>query len=232
VKVPVRLRDQTITIRVSALEKAALASLAKVHGLSLSEFLLRSGKSAGMNLIESVRHRAALNEIFTRPKPRRRPIPTSPPKFRVPYLQARHAAPFEEVVSFVADRMNSSEHTIAVAMTYIGEAISNAVAEGYVFRWPGFFAVGPYLVEGRDGLHCRPRFQANPPFVNHVSMNCSGALARNREMQAHRRRRRHDRSGTTPDVMFRMRHAIARGDVRVLDYFESAWRDDSPIHRS
>lgn len=226
-----RLRDETITLRVSKSEKQALASLARVQGLSLSEFVLRSAKSAGSSVLESVKQRATLDEIVTRPRRRRTVHVKTLPKFRTPFLQARHAEPFEEVVAFVAARMNTTDHTIGVAMTYIAEAISSLVARGFIFRWPGFFTVGPFLAEGSNGLHCRPRFQANPPFVNHVTMNCPTACARNKEMQAHRRRRRHDRSGTTPDVMFRMRHAIARGDVQVLEYFESAWRDDSPIHR-
>lgn len=228
---PQRVRDSTITLRVSNSEKLALAALARAQGLSLSEFILRSAKSAGTRALDTVKHKAALEAVIARTRRRRPRPPKAPPKLRVPYLQGRHAEPFLEVVAFVANRMNTTEHTVAVAMTYIAEAISGVVARGFIFRWPGFFAVGPFLAEGREGLHCRPRFQSNPPFVNYVAMNCPTACARNKEMQAHRRRRRHDRSGTTPDVMFRMRHAIARGDVRVLDFFESKWRDNSPLHR-
>lgn len=228
---PRRLRDETITLRVSKSEKQALASLARVQGMSLSEFILRSAKSGGTSVLEDVKRRAALDQLRSPPRRRKSARPKAFPQFRTPYLQRRHAEQFEEVVAFVAERMHTTDHTVGVAMTYIAEAISNIVARGFIFRWPGFFAVGPFLTEGSNGHHCRPRFQANPPFVNHVSMNCPNACARNREMQAHRRRRRHDRSGTTPDVMFRMRHAIARGDVRVLEYFESGWREDSAIHR-
>jgi uncharacterized protein (DUF1778 family) len=223
-------RTTYITVRVTPTEKEALAIVARLNGCSLSEFILRSARSAGLGDIEQrSRDVEARAEAFAKTRRRLKPVRGLEP-FRVPYLQRQHAQPFEEVVAAVARRMNTDQHSVAILMTYLAEEIANVVASGRVFRWPAFFAVGPYLSDGTAGRYCRPRFQANPPFMSHVEWNCPAEMACNKELDAHRRRRRSDRAGCISSILFMMRHAIALQDLRKLEFFESRWRDDSPTH--
>ncbi len=223
-------RTTYITVRVTPTEKEALAAVARLNGCSLSEFVLRSARSAGASDLEQ-RGRVAQARVEAVARTRRRLKPDRGLEpFRVQYLQREHAQPFEEVVAAVARHMNTDDHSVAILMTYLAEEIANVVASGRVFRWPAFFAVGPYLSDGKDSRHCRPRFQANPPFMNHVEWNCPAERACNDSLDAHRRRRRRDRTGTIRSILFMMRHAIALQDLRKLEFFESRWRDDSPVH--
>ena len=223
-------RTSYITLRATPTEKQALAAVARLNGCSLSEFILRAARAAGTSDLEG-RGRVAQARADAASKTRRKvKADRGLEAFKVPYLQGVHAQPFEEVVAAVARHMNTDEHSVAILMTYLAEEIANIVASGRVFRWPAFFAVGPYLSDGEGGRHCRPRFQANPPFMNHVEWNCPAERACNKAMDAHRRRRRRDRTGTIGTILFMMRHAISLQDLRKLEFFESRWRDDSPVH--
>lgn len=220
----------TISLRTTPIEKQAFAAVARLRGQSLSEFILQATRGKSVHDIEQWRYSIKANLAGAEKIVRRRKPPREPAPFRVPYLPRRHAKTFEEVVAAVAQRMNTDDHSVAILMTYLAEEIAKVVASGRVFRWPAFFAVGPYLAGGADGQHCRPRLQANPPFKNHILWSCSAAQACNREMDAHRRRRRRDRTAGIVSALFLMRHAIARQDLRKLEFFESRWREDSPVH--
>lgn len=225
-----------LSVRVTAAEKAALQALARSRGLTLSEFIVSACKALGTQVAENLQEVVDLQVKMARRKPVRRRKEDQRKDlgvFKVPYLQAREAAPFEGVVRYVAREMRADEMTVGILMTHLGEAIGDVLACGQVFRWPGMFVVGPYLVETSDGAHCVPRFQASPLLKNHVLWNCEPDRACNRTLDAHRRRRRRDRQGTLRSLMESTRHTIAKQDLRMLEhlsYFDSNWRDFSPTH--
>jgi len=225
-----------LSVRVTAAEKAALHTLARSRGLTLSEFVVSACKALGTQVVSDLQQATDLHATMARRRPVRRRQDEQRKDlgvFRAPYLQRREAAPFEGVVRYVAREMHTDEMSVAILMTHLAEAIADVVSSGQVFRWPGMFAVGPYLVETSDGAYCVPRFQANPPLKNHVRWNSDPERACNRTLDAHRRRRRPDRQGTLRSLMESTRHTIAKQDLRMLEhlsYFDSSWRDFSPPH--
>jgi len=104
-----------------------------------------------------------------------------------------YGAPFEEVARDVAVKMRSDPHSVAILLTCFAEGLGRILAGGRVFRWLGVFVAGPYRVEREHFACCLPRFQANPPLKQLVWEECPPELGRNREMDAHRRRRRPER---------------------------------------
>jgi uncharacterized protein (DUF1778 family) len=229
-------RSELIQIRVTPNEKIALGALARSQGVSLSEFVVSAAKDSGLRAAKSLDEATKVRTLTQRRAPyrARRTLKGRPVEpFKVPYLQARDAATFEEVVRYVAREMHTDEHTVAILMTHLVEGIADVVVSGRVFRWPGFFAVGSVRVQTKEGDQCRPRFQAYPPMTKHVLWNCSMERACNKEMQAHRRRRRKDRFGTLRSMMESMRYTIAKQDLKILDAMlrlNSDWRDFAPTH--
>lgn len=229
-------KETTMTIRVSHSEKAALTILARSRGLSLSEFVVSAAKSVGSQVVGDLKQVADFHAAMARKRPtRRRKVErdVSVGNFKVPYLQRRHAAPFEDVVRYVAREMQTDEMSVAILMTHVTEGIADVLASGQVFRWPGLFVVGPYRIETSEGSYCVPRFQANPPLKNLVRWSCDVELACNRSLDAHRRRRRPDRHGTIRSLMEATRYTIAGQDLRALEamqHFDSDWRSSSPLH--
>lgn len=141
-----------------------------------------------------------------------------------------YGAPFEEVVRFVAEKMHCDAHTVAIALTFVAEGMGNILAQGRVFRWPGLFVAGPYRVE-RDHFNCcLPRFQSYPPLKQLVWEKCPPELGRNRELDAHRRRRRPERSHSLETFLRQQRHAISLQDLRIIETLYSDWRMSSPTH--
>lgn len=223
-------RTDTITVRATEAEKWALSAVASSRGESLSSFLLTAALQVARGDVE--RTRADLSQLI-KPKRRRRKRQTlDATEFRTPFMQRRYAAGFEEVVRHAARGMHTDEHSVGILMTYIAEAIGNVLASGGVVRWPALFVAAPYRIErGRREL-CVPRFQANPPLRNHIEWVCPPERGRNRELDAHRRRRRPDRCGSLARVLADMRQGIMRQDKRICDSLESSWREVSPLHRA
>jgi uncharacterized protein (DUF1778 family) len=233
---PLLRRTELIQIRVTSNEKIALGVLARSQGVSLSEFVMSAAKESGLRAAKSLEAATKVRTLTQRRAPyraRRMLKGRQVEPFKVPYLHGQDAAPFEEVVRYVAREMHTDEHTVAILMTHLVEGIADVVVSGRVFRWPGFFAVGPFRVQTKEGDQCRPRFQAYPPLLNHVVWNCPVERACNKEMQAHRRRRRKDRFGTLRSLMESTRYVIAKQDLKILDAMvrlNSDWRDFAPTH--
>ena len=223
-------RTETISIRATAGEKMALSVAADSRGCSLASFLLTAATQEARREIEyaGATLSTPIEPIRARSK-EARPIDT---EFRTPFMQRRYAAGFEEVVRYAARGVRTDEHTVAILMTYLAEGIGNLMAAGGVFRWPGLLVAGAYRIERGCRESCAPRFQANPPLRNHIELFCPPERARNRELDAHRRRRRPERCGALNKVMLDMRQGIMRQDKRICDQLESNWREGSSLHYS
>lgn len=226
----------SISIRVHPTQKAALRALAEASGQSLSEFVLESALERASSSLDAFRSSASPVRSTRQRPPHRsgdedrcRPDPMS---FRLPSMPGDYGAPFEEVVHDVAVRMRTDPHTVAIAMTYFAEGLGRILAGGRVFRWPGVFVAGAYRVEHEHFACCLPRFQANPPLKQLVWEECPPELGRNRELDAHRRRRRPERASSLETFMRQQRHAISLQDLRIIDSLDSDWRLSSPTHLS
>lgn len=227
-------KTESISIRVHPGQKEALRTLAHTTGLSLSEYVRASALASGRSQIEEIRASAPRPPIAaprlvrsSRMPDRPRPDPMS---FRLPSMPGDYGAPFEEVVRFVAVKMRTDPHTVAIALTYVAEGIGRTLAQGRVFRWPGLFAAGPYRVEHERYTCCLPRFQSYPPLKQLVWEECPSELGRNRELDAHRRRRRPERSHSLETFLRQQRHAISLQDLRIIETLDSDWRMSSPTH--
>jgi hypothetical protein len=224
----------TISIRVHPMQKAALRALSEASGRTLTEFILEAALGRASSRLDAFRSAARMGRSPSPRSSRRnggqdRPRP-GPMSFRLPSMPGDHGAPFEEVVREVAVRMRTDPHTVAIALTYFAEGLGRIVAGGRVFRWPGVFVVGPYRVEREHFACCLPRFQANPPLKQLVWEDCPPELGRNRELDAHRRRRRPERKSSLETFMRQQRHAICLQDLRIIESMDSDWRLSSPTH--
>ena len=61
-------------------------------------------------------------------------------------------------MSYVAKHMHAEECSVARLLSFFAEAVGEEVADGRVFRFPGFFIVGPCLTGRRSADHIVPRF--------------------------------------------------------------------------
>lgn len=216
-------RNSTISARLSPTQKRALQVLAKQSNRTLSGLVLDSLQEAGAKQLDAMR--SAIKKETSRRRRSRKPREFRP--LKTPFLREADAAGFEEVVHYVAEKMNCDAITIAVLLTHLGEAIGNVLAKGEVFRWPGVLIAGSYATV-KSGVACSvPRFQANPPLIEHVKWSCPVADACNKQMDAHRRRRRPDRSGSLSTVMGIARNCYLKQDKERLRFLEDNWRRDS-----
>jgi hypothetical protein len=224
-------RSESITIRVTESEKALIALLAERSEMSVGRYIASACRAVGrrqfdndQGLLERLRDQA-LRDLETEARRHRRtmPKPRSKPKpLKVPFLKDPHGQAFEEVVSTVAEKMHATQHSVARLLAFFAEAVGDVVADGRVFRFPGFFIVGPWRTE-RGTPEVVPRFQASPPFSSHVLFNCPLYLGQNRALQAHRRRRR-QRPSTLPQAMEAFRSRVEAQDRENLEGME-AWRE-------
>ena len=222
----------SLTVRLSESERWTAEFLAKRAGLSIGRFLASLLHQAGREEIPKISADvdAVRKKFDFRPRRRRRRQPRNSDlfaRFKAPYLRRAHAEPFERAVRNTAKHSHASEFSVARLLSFFAEAVAQEVAEGHVFRFPGFFVVGPWLVE--RGIHegrCLPRFQASPAFNDYVLLNCTARQSRNKELQAHRRRRRRRPSNLTT-AMEGFRARVEAQDRRLLDSFE-AWREFHP----
>ncbi len=228
---PVQRLNETITIRVSETEKDLIGFLAQWAGLSVGRYIASACRAVGRRQFEQARGRLeelrdqALRDVEREARRRRRKKPTpmrTPKPFKTPFLKKPHGRSFESVVSTVAEQMHATEHSVARLLAFFAEAVGDVVADGRVFRFPGFFIVGPWRTE-HGTPEVVPRFQASPPFNNHVMFNCPLYLGQNRALQAHRRRRR-QRPSTLPQAMEAFRARVEAQDRENLDGIE-AWRE-------
>jgi len=220
--------DSTITIRVSGGEKQLIAFFARQAGLSvgryLTELMRHSGRLAVERLQARVEEKKAVDTLLLatrrrrrRRKPRREDLMRT---FRTPFLQRRHAEPFERAIEHAARKANVSTFSVAWVASHLLEAIAREVAGGHVVRIPGFAAIGPWRIEER-GV-CVPRFQASPAFCDFLLVEGERAGA-NHELQAHRRRRK-KRLRNLPKAMDAFRARVEAQNRRLLDDFE-AWSE-------
>lgn len=225
-------RDDSIHIRVSPAEKAAFFSAAEDAGMPVSEFMRRAAKSVDPKRLRQGPEPALPKiEVFRPSRRKSRPLEDIPP-FRMPFLHGVQGFGFERAVCFAARQMQIDQHTMALALTYFGEAMAHAIKSGQVFRWPGLFDAGPYLARSKmdDREHVWPRFQANPPLSRDVDENCPPFYAKNEELDAHRRRSRRKGVQGVREVMETVRQAIVNQDVRAQRIVEDYWRDESIEH--
>jgi len=145
--------------------------------------------------------------------------------FRAPFLRRAEARSFERVVTYVAGKMNASEFSVARSLGFFAEAVGDEVANGHVFRFPGFFVAGPWKTE-RGTPEVVPRLQASPPFKLHVLFNCPMQQAKNEALRAHRRRRR-KRASLLPNAMEAFRVRVEAQDRSVMEGLEG-WREFGP----
>ncbi len=134
------------------------------------------------------------------------------------------------VVRGVARAIRSDQCTVAYILAHLGEAIGKVVASGRMFRFPGLFVVGPYLIDTElGGIRCAPRFQASQVFEEHVQWTCPEGAARNTELDAHRRRRRPIKCYSTfADFMDIFRRNVVNQEKHNLETIES-WRMGEPL---
>ena len=219
-------------------ERAALRQQARQQGKSLSDFLREAlGLEARPKPVRYVRetHEETRQRVGEWCAPllvatRRRKKTRELRPFKTPYLQATHAEGFEMAVRSVARSVRTDDITIAIILSYWGEAIANVVASGRMFRFPGLFAVGPYLISTEiGGSYCAPRFQASQVLKEHVRWTCPTGAAQNRALDAHRRRRRPMKCYSTLDVvMENFRRAVVNQEKLNLDAIGD-WRDREPL---
>jgi hypothetical protein len=226
-------KTASISIRVHPGQKEALRTLAKAAGKTLSEYVLESAIATGRSQLDetraSVPRGIAAPRLIRASRTTDRPRP-DPMTFRLPSMPGDYGAPFEEVVRFVAVKMRTDPHTVAIALTYVAEGIGRTLAQGRVLRWPGLFIAGPYRVEREHFTCCLPRFQSYPPLTQLIWEECPPELGRNRELDAHRRRRRPERSHSLETFLRQQRHAISLQDLRIIETLDSDWRLSSPTH--
>jgi len=226
--------DKDLTIRLSEGEKELIALLARHAGLSMGRYIVLACRALGReqirpleDLAQQLRERA--RHDLRQAKRRRRSREVCERKarqpFRAPFLRRADAHSFERVVAFVADRMNASEFSVARALSFFAEAVGDEVANGHVFRFPGFFVVGPCRTE-RGTPEVVPRLQASPPFKLHVLFNCPLKQAKNEALRAHRRRRR-KRTSLLPNAMEAFRVRVEAQDRSVMEGLEG-WREFGP----
>lgn len=231
-------RTETISLRLTKSERAALRQRAREEGKTLSEYVR---EAVGLEGSRKPTPRVPKKSVETRQKvsewcisllvakPRRKKTRELRP-FKTPYLRAPYAEGFEMAVRSVAQSIGSDDITVAYILAHLGEAIGNVVASGRMFRFPGLFAVGPYLISTETcGSYCVPRFQASQVWKEHVRWTCPTGAAQNRALKAHRRRRRPPKCYSTLDaVMENFRRAVINQEKHNWDAI-GVWRDREPL---
>ena len=222
-------RIETITVRCSPAERSAFQSAAACAGMSVSAFARRALLAADPAKLRSGGEPEA---TASRLPPPRRPRPlTEMRPFRAPFLRGVEGAGFERVVRYAARMMRVDDATMARACTYLAEGIANAFVSGQCVRWPGLFVAGPYRYTRRDGTVAMwPRFQSSPPLNRTVREQCTSDLARNVELDSHRKHARRAGVQTVEQVMETCRRAIQNQDLRALRVMEDWWRHESAAH--
>lgn len=214
--------DSTIAFRASGVEKALTGFLARREGLSVGRYLVALMRSHGRSSAPAVA--ADAKRVTDQGRtPRRRSRTKATPQdlldgFQVPFTRREDALPFKRSIDSAAEKAGVSAHSVAWVASHLFEAIAREVADGHVVRIPALGVVGPWRIEGR-GV-CVPRFQASQAFVDYLLTDGERAGA-NRELQAHRRRRR-QRLQNLPKAMAAFRARIEAQHRRLLDGFE-AW---------
>ena len=237
--------NKTVAFRLSDCEKALIELLAEQADLSVGRYIVAACRAFGRaqlddlrrsqqlddihEMLDSVRERGAQDfaRAMKRLQKRRRKEPPIPKDLKIPFLQREHARPFERVVAEVARKMHASQFSVARLLSFFAESVGEEVRNGNVFRFPGFFIVGPWLpAEGTGPGGCLPRFQADLPFKTLVQWTCPEDAAQNRSLQAHRRRSR-KKPSLLPQAMEAFRARIEAQDKAYLDSIEE-WRAYGP----
>lgn len=216
------------TFRCDAVERGRIEHAAALAGLSVSEFVRRATLAADPQKIA-----AQAPPDAPRASLRRRRVATVQEikPFRSPFVHGIEGLGYERVVAHAARQMGIDQCSVAMLLTHVTDAIADAMAAGQVVRWPGLFVAGPYLYRRRDGRRdVFPRFQAAPPLNRTVAESCAPDLARNIELNNHRKRARRAGVQHVREVMDRTRQAIVNQDLKALRVVETLWRDDSPAH--
>ena len=224
--------DQRLHLRLTKSEKAMIELLASTARMSVSRLLVEAARIVGEARVRQSRARL-LNDAVSKTgdHPKRRKRKKGPPKrselrreFRAPFMRAADGAAFERVVTTSAKRMGISPFSAARLLTFVIEETAKEVAAGEVVRFPAFMVIGPYFTPNARGIEgCLPRIQASVPFRDFVQQNCHSRDNKNRELQAHRRRRR-ARLTSVISAMEAFRHRVEKHDDEYLEAFER-WRE-------
>lgn len=200
---------ERVHIRLSPSEREAIEFLAGRAGLSIGRFLMEAIRRDHDRQADQARSHAAKLLARWRRRPKRKTKSSAPEdragRFRCPFLQREHAAPFEACVRESAERMGILELSSARHLTYFFESLAKRVAAGEVVRIPGFGVFGPWHSEKAKGVDgCLPRFVASAPFRDYVQYETHLRDAQNGTLRAHARRRR-SRGSSVVDAMATIR---------------------------
>ena len=226
------IRDQKLNARVTEVEFEAVKVVAEQEGLSLSDFVRKAVRDAGVRTMSATAAKLKVGVSAARPR-RKKIVQSGPPPsadelagvWKTPFMRKEDAEAFERVIRASALSMRCSQLSAARLVTFLLEEIAKEVASGKLVRLPGFGVFGPYASENASGVEgCLPRFVSAAPFRDFIQYECHVRDNRNKELKAAQRRRR-KRPSSVISTMETIRAHIGAQNRKAQDLYEASSLD-------